>query len=96
MVILRQSLSFFCGTPPLCLKVVGWVVVAYRILLSAPGPFGFNWVLELIGTCLVLGLGSFGTWGSGPGLDNFFKLRKKQVLETNYKGFPRGRLKSIS
>ena len=26
------------------------VEVAYRILLSAPGPFGFNWVLELIGT----------------------------------------------
>ena len=85
--------EFFCWTHVSCLKVM---VLACRILLSAPGPFGFNWVLELIGTCLVLGLGSFGTWGSGPGLDNFFKLRKKQVLETNYKGFPRGRLKSIS
>ena len=34
------------------LKSCGWVVVvvvvAYRILLSAPGPFGFNWVLKLI------------------------------------------------
>ena len=47
----------------------GWVVVAYRILLSAPGPFGFNWVLELIGTWL--GLGDFGTKGLGPELDNW-------------------------
>ena len=28
------------------------MVVAYRILLSAQGPFGFNWVIELIGTRL--------------------------------------------
>ena len=37
--------ELFCGTPPSCLKVGGggggWV--AYRILVSAPVPFGFNW-----------------------------------------------------
>ena len=34
--------ELFCGTPPSCLKVVvggWWVVVAYRILVSAPVPF---------------------------------------------------------
>ena len=67
------SLGFYCGTPTSwCLKVVGggggWV--AYRISLSAPGPFGFNWVLELIGTWFGFGLGGFWTYGLGPGLDN--------------------------
>ena len=39
---------FCCGTPPSCLKVMGggggggWV--AYRILVSAPGPFGTYWL----------------------------------------------------
>ena len=31
-----------CGTPPSCLKVIGWwwvVVVAYRILVSAQSPW---------------------------------------------------------
>ena len=45
-------------------------MVAYRILLSAPGPFGFNWVLVLIGTWLGFGLGDLGAKGLGPGLDN--------------------------
>ena len=57
----------FCyGTPPSCLKVMvgGWV--AYRILVSAPGPL----VFELIGTWYVLGIG-----GLGPGLDNNKYLR---------------------
>ena len=34
--------------------------MAYRILLSALGPFGYHWVLELIGTWLGLGLGVLG------------------------------------
>ena len=40
----------FCGTPPSCLKVVvggGWV--AYRILVSAPVPFGLIWVSNWVG-----------------------------------------------
>ena len=41
----------------------GWV--AYRI----SGPFGFNWVLELIGTWLGLGLR---VWGQG--LTIYFEL----------------------
>ena len=47
---------FCCGTPPSCLKVMGWVVVvvAWSNLVSAQGP-------------LVLGLG---LKGLGPGLDN--------------------------
>ena len=61
--------EFFCGTPPSCLKVVEWWWVAYRILLSAPGPFRFNWVLDLIGTWQGLGLG-----GLGPGLDKNLKM----------------------
>ena len=53
----------------MCLKVRGWVcgwwvVVAYRILLSAPVPFGFNWGFELGWTGLGLGLGGFGTRGT--------------------------------
>ena len=61
--------EIFCGTPPSCLKVMGWVV-AYRILLSAPGPFGTklgfstNW--DLVQICP----GGFRTKGFGPGLDN--------------------------
>ena len=54
------------------LKSYWWVVlvVAYRFLLSAPGPFGFNWVLALIWTLLGMGLGGYETKGLGPGLDN--------------------------
>ena len=50
--------EFCCGTPPSCLKVVGWwvVVVAYSILVSAQGPL-----------VLVLGLKGLGirVWGQG-------------------------------
>ena len=42
--------------------------MAYSILVSVPGPFGTNWVLELIGTLLGLGLGGFGTKDLWPGL----------------------------
>ena len=58
--------EFVCGTPPSCLKVVGWWWVAYSILVSATVPFGFRF----IGTWLGLGLGGFGTKGFGTGLDN--------------------------
>ena len=43
-------------------------VVANRILVSALGPFGFKWVLDLFGTWFGLGLGGSGTKGLGPGL----------------------------
>ena len=48
--ILNLSYSLiFCGTPPSCLKVIGWVVGWYKILVSAPVPLeliltGFDWV----------------------------------------------------
>ena len=47
------SLSFFCGTPPSCLKVMGWWV-AHEILVLAKGP-------------LDLGFGVLGlrVWGQG-------------------------------
>ena len=41
-----------------------------------PGPLGTNWVLELTGSWLGLGLLGFGTKGLGTGLDN-----KKTFLE---------------
>ena len=66
--------ELFCGTPPSCLKVMGgWVVVvvvAYRILVSAPVPFGLIWVgirLDWVGTGLGLGLKGLGTNGFGVG-----------------------------
>ena len=53
------------------LKSCGWVVgggwVAYRILVSAPVPFGLIWVSNWIGlgwTGLGLGLGGLGTRGT--------------------------------
>ena len=58
-------LEFVCGTPPTCLKVRGWVVVAYSILVSAQGP-------------LVLG---FGANGLGPRLDNFVFLKLVQKAD---------------
>ena len=58
------------------------IILRHRILLSAPGPFGFNWVLELIRTWLELGLRGFGTKGLGPGLDNY---RIKKASFTNQK-----------
>ena len=36
---------------------------------GSPSTLWTKWVLELIGTCLVLGLGGFGTKGFGTGLD---------------------------
>ena len=53
--------EFFGGTLPSCLIIMGYEVVAYRILVSAPVPL----VLELIGTWLRLSLGVFGTKGLG-------------------------------
>ena len=40
----------------------GWV--AYRILVSAPVPFGFNWGWNRVGTELGLGPGVLGTRGT--------------------------------
>ena len=41
----------------------GWVV-AYRILVSAPVPFGFNLGWNWVGTRLGVGLGGLGTRGT--------------------------------
>jgi len=52
-------------------KKEGERISGSRILLSAQGPFGFNWVLKLgLRTWLGLGLEDFVTMGFGPGLDN--------------------------
>ena len=51
----------------------GWV--AYRILVSAPVPFGFNWGLIGVGLGLDLVWGDWGLRGWGLGLDK--KGRKK-------------------
>ena len=56
---------FFCGTPPSCLKVMGWVVVVggwvggLEQFSVSPRPLGF-W----------FGTKGFGAEGLGPGLDN--------------------------
>ena len=67
--------EFFCGSPPSCLKVIGWwggggggwVVVAYEILVSAQGPLvlGF-WVFGFLGPRV---------WGQGLTIDSRRLLR---------------------
>ena len=63
---------FCCGTPPPCLKVIGWGVrggVAHEILVSGQGP-------------MVLGLG---LKGLVPGLDNMQgKVRSKLGPEIGF------------
>ena len=60
-------------------KVIGWwvVVVAYRILVSAPVPFGFRFYWDLFG----VGRRVFGTKGLGPGLDNNSFCRDQKYRE---------------
>ena len=59
--------EFCCGTPPSCLKVMGWVVVVggggggLEQFSVSPRPRGFWFVTK-----------GFGAKGSGPGLDNIF------------------------
>ena len=65
--------ELFCGTPPSCLKVVvggWWVVVAYRILVSAPVPFWANWGWNWVGLGWDWVWGDWGLKGWGLGLDN--------------------------
>ena len=56
---------FCCGTPPSCLKVMGWVVVVggggggLEQFSVSPRPLGFGF-----------GTKGFGAKGLGPGLDN--------------------------
>ena len=50
--------------------VVVVVVVAYRILLSAPVPFGLIWVSNWVGLGLDWVWGDWGLRGWGLGLDN--------------------------
>ena len=61
---------FCCGTPPSCLKVMGWVVVVVGGGLEqfsvSPRPLSFG----------------FEAKGLGPGLDNF--VRYLDTLELSY------------
>ena len=52
---------FCCGTPPSCLKVMGWVVGGGGLeqFSVSPRPLGFGF-----------GTKRFGAKGLGPGLDN--------------------------
>ena len=43
--------------------------------MSAPGPFGYNWGLEFIGTLLGLGIGGLELWVWGQGLTIFILYR---------------------
>ena len=47
-----------------------WVGFVLQHFSVSPSPLGTNWVLEVIGAWLGLGLGGFGTKGFGTGLDN--------------------------
>ena len=60
----------------------GYVVVCKRLFGGglqhfsvSPSPLVTYWVLTLVGSCLGLGLGGFGTKGLGTGLDNCKKIR---------------------
>ena len=64
-------IKFCCGTPPSCLKVMGWVVGGWWVVGGgggleqfsvSPRPLGFGF-----------GTKGFGAKGLGPGLDNKFK-----------------------
>ena len=59
--------ELFCGTPPSCLKVIGWVVGGggggLQDFIVSPSPL---WV----GTGSELGVGDWGLRGWGLGLDN--------------------------
>ena len=49
--------EFVCGTPPSCLKVMGWVVGGLQHFSVSPRPLAFGFL-------------GFGSKGLGPGLDN--------------------------
>ena len=53
------------------------MVVAYRILVSAPVPFDFRFYWDLFG----VGRRVFGTKGLGPGLDNNSFRRDQKYRE---------------
>ena len=57
--------------------------MAYRILLSALGPFGYHWVLELIGTWLGLGLEGF--WGVTKKQEILKLVKTKIHYQKHYK-----------
>ena len=57
--------EFFGGTLPSCLIVMGYEVVAYRILLSAPVPFESILVLNWVGLSWDLAGGNWGLGGQG-------------------------------
>ena len=58
--------EFCCGTPPSCLKVVGWwwwVGGGLEHFSVSPRPLGFGFWTK-----------GFGAKGLGPGLDNIFRF----------------------
>ena len=60
-------IEFCCGTPPSCLKVVGWVVVVVGGLQDfsvSPSPLWVNLSFKLGWSGLGLGLGGLGTRGT--------------------------------
>ena len=57
--------EFCCGTPPSCLKVMGWVVGGLQHFSVSPRPFAFGFL-------------GFGSKGLGPGLGGTFE--KKQYF----------------
>ena len=56
-------IEFCCGTPPSCLKVIGWVGGGLEQFSVSPRPLSFGF-----------GTKRFGAKGLGPGLDNFMIL----------------------
>ena len=59
--------ELFCGTPPSCLKVRGWVVGGLQDFIVSPSPLWVNLGFKLGWTGLGLGLGGSGTKGFGVG-----------------------------
>ena len=62
--------ELFCGTSPLCLKVIGWWVVVVGGLQDfsvSPSPLWVNLGFKLGWTGLGLGLEGLGTNGFGVG-----------------------------
>ena len=59
------------------LKVMGWVVVvvAYRILVSAPVPFGLIWVSKWVGLGWDWVWRDWGMGTNGFGVDNIKIMR---------------------
>ena len=71
--------ELFCGTPPSCLKVMGGGWVAYRILVSAPVPFGLIWVSNWVGLGWDLVWRDWGLMGLGLGTRGLTMTQDKET-----------------